>query len=277
MNKYFLIALLFPFVLSSQTDDGSLGKVSPKTAEDKLMAGNFEDAIADYVALHAQDPQNEKYAYNLAVCYLNYNGNKTKAVPYLEKITHNAKHDPNADYLLGRAYQYALRFDDAISAFNKFTKTGKGKEENLKDAELQIQYCLNAKERVKYPLNVTFENLNKPVNSEYSDYYPFIPLDESFVIYNSKRPIGDIEQKPNGEYPAVILYSEVKDGKYQPAKKLEIELPKGNTNAEVIGLSANGNVLLLYINDSKGGGSIYTSERVSDNKYTKPVVLDKQI
>ncbi|HXD93449.1 MAG TPA: tetratricopeptide repeat protein, partial [Bacteroidia bacterium] len=100
MNKYFLIALLFPFVLSSQTDDGSLGKVSAKTAEDKLMAGNFEDAISDYVTLHAQEPQNEKYAYNLAVCYLNYNGNKTKAVPYLEKITHNAKHDPNADYLL---------------------------------------------------------------------------------------------------------------------------------------------------------------------------------
>ena len=169
-----------------------------------------------------------------------------------------------------------MRFDDAITAFNRFTKEGKGKEENLKDAELQIQYCLNAKERLKYPLNATFENLGKTVNSEYNDYYPFIPLDESFIIYNSKRPLGDVEQKPNGEYPTVILISEVKDGKYQPAKKLELEFPKGTTSSEVIGLSANGNTILLYLNDNKGLGSIYISERV-DGKYAKPVLLDKQI
>ena len=143
MNKYFLIALSFPFALSAQTNDGSLGKVSVKEAEDKLVAGNFEDAIPDYIALHAQEPQNEKYAYDLAVCYLNYNGNKTKAVPYLEKTIHNAKHDPNADYLLGRAYQYALRFDDAITAFTRFTKNGKGKEDNLKDMDINCIFFKN--------------------------------------------------------------------------------------------------------------------------------------
>jgi tetratricopeptide (TPR) repeat protein len=277
MNKYFLIALSFPFALSAQTNDGSLGKVSAKEAEDKLVAGNFEDAIPDYIALHAQEPQNEKYAYDLAVCYLNYNGNKTKAVPYLEKIIHNAKHDPNADYLLGRAYQYALRFDDAITAFTRFTKNGKGKEDNLKDAEQQIQYCLNAKERVKYPLNVTFENLGKTVNSEFNDYYAFVPLDESFIIFNSKRPVGDVDVKPNGEYPNVVMLSEVKDGKYQTAKKLELQLPKGTANTEVIGLSANGNTLLLYISDAKGSGNIYISDRGEDGKFQKPFMLDKTI
>jgi tetratricopeptide (TPR) repeat protein len=277
MNKYFLITLLFPFALSSQNDDGSLGKVSAKIAEDKLLSGNFEDAIADYIALHAQEPQNEKYTYNLAVCYLNYNGNKTKAVPYLEQLTHSAKHDPNADYLLGRAYQYALRFDDAITAFTRFTKNGKGKEENLKDAEQQIQYCLNAKERVKYPLNITFENLGKSLNSEYNDYYAFVPLDESFIIFNSKRPVGDVDTRPNGEYPNVIMLSEVKGGKYDVAKKLDLQLPKGTANAEVIGLSANGNTLLLYISDAKGSGNIYTSERGEGDKFQKPFLLDKTI
>jgi tetratricopeptide (TPR) repeat protein len=277
MNKYFLIALSFPFALSAQTNDGSLGKVSAKEAEDKLVAGNFEDAIPDYIALHAQEPQNEKYTYDLAVCYLNYNGNKTKAVPYLEKIIHNAKHDPNADYLLGRAYQYALRFDDAIAAFTRFTKNGKGKEDNLKDAEQQIQYCLNAKERVKFPLNVTFENMGKSVNSEFNDYYAFVPLDESFIIFNSKRPVGDVDVKPNGEYPNVVMLSEVKDGKYQAAKKLELQLPKGTANTEVIGLSANGNTLLLYISDAKGSGNIYISDRGDDGKFQKPFLLDKTI
>src|SRR5271154_6461628 len=95
--KHLLITLLFPFALAAQTDEGSVGKVSPKEAEDKLMAGNYEDAMTDYLALHAKESQNEKYTYNLAVCYLNYNGNKTKAIPYLEKLTHDAKHEPNAE------------------------------------------------------------------------------------------------------------------------------------------------------------------------------------
>ena len=276
MRKILFITLFFPLIICSQNNEGSIGKVSAKTAEDKLMSGNFEDAISDYIALHAEDPQNEKYAYNLAVCYLNHNGNKTKAIPYLEKIIHNTKHDPNADYLVGRAYQYALRFDDAIAAFTRFTKNGKGKEENLKDADQQIQYCLNAKERVKFPINVAFENLGKAVNCEYSDFYAFVPLDESFIIFNSKRPIGDVEAKPNGEYPNVILISEVKDGKYQNAKKLDLHFPKGTTNAEVIGLSANGNILLLHISDNKTG-SIYSSEKDANGKFQTPVLLEKQI
>lgn len=277
MKKYFLAGLIFPFVLSAQTDEGSLGKVSSKTAEEKLLNGNFEDALVDYLALHTESPQDEKYTYNLAVCYLNYNGNKSKAVPYLEKLTHSAKHDPNADYLLGRAYQYALKYDDAIAVFTRFTKNGKGKEENLKDADQQIQYCLNAKERIKYPLDVKFENLGKSVNSEFNDYYAFVPLDESFIIYNSKRPIGDEEKRLNGEYPNVIMLSQVKNGAYQVAVRLDLQLPKGTTNAEVIGLSANGNTLLLYITDAKFAGNIYSSERGADEKFQKLVLLDKHI
>jgi len=276
MKKYILAALLLPFSLLAQ-DDETLTKTDPKLAEEKLMAGNYEEALADYLALHAKDPQNEKYNYNIGVCFLNYNGNKAKAVPYLEKIIHNPKHDPNADYLLGRAYQYALKFDDAINSFTKFVTNGKGKEDNLKDAGYQIQYCLNAKERIKFPLNVKFENLGKNVNSEYEDFYAFVPLDESVVVFNSRRPISSVEQLPNGQYPNVIMISEVKDGQYQVAKPLELVMPKGIISGEVIGLSANGNVLLLNLTDGKSSGNIYISERDGNGKFGKPVLLDKNI
>jgi tetratricopeptide (TPR) repeat protein len=242
-----------------------------------MLAGNWEDALADFKELHAADPQNDKLNYNIAVCYLNYNGNKTKAIPYLEKIIHNSKHDPNADYLLGRAYQYALKFDDAIATFTKFVATGKGKEENLKDAAIQIQYCLNAKERVKFPLNVKFENLSRDVNSEYEDYYAFIPVDESFVIFNSKRPFGTEDKGPNGEYANVIMIAAVKDGVYQKSQKLQLEFPKGTAQAEVIGLSANGKTVLLYLKDAKNAGNIYISENTGEGKFSKPVMLDKTI
>jgi tetratricopeptide (TPR) repeat protein len=276
MAKYLFLTLLFPLVLFSQEDE-SITKTTPKAAEEKMLAGNYEDALADFKELHAADPQNDKLNYNIAVCYLNYNGNKAKATPYLEKIIHNPKHDPNADYLLGRAYQYGLKFDDAIAAFTRFVANGRGKEENLKDAGIQIQYCLNAKERVKFPLNVKFENLGKEVNSEYEDYYAFIPVDESFIIYNSRRPFGKEEKGPNGEYANVIMFAEVKDGVFQKAKKLNLEFPKGTTEAEVIGLSANGKTLLLYLKDAKKAGNIFISSNDGEGKFSKPEMLDKNI
>lgn len=275
MKKCLLALLFLPFILSAQ-DDNDATITDPKLAEQKLMAGNYEDALADYLALHAKDPQNEKYNYNIAVCYLNHNGNKAKAVPYLEKIIHNPKHDPNSDYLLGRAYQFATRFDDAINAFTKFVTAGKGREDNLKDAGYQIQYCLNAKERIKFPVNVKFENMGKSINSEYSDYYAFVPLDESYIIFNSKRPVGTVNQLENGDYPNVIMVSEVKDGEYQAAKQLVLELPKGVASSEVVGLSANGSTMLLNLRDAKGAGNLYLCER-KDGKFGKPILLEKSI
>lgn len=275
MKKFFLAALFLPFALLAQ-DDTDASLTDPKKAEEKLLAGNYEEALADFLALHAKDPQNERYNYNIGVCYLNYNGNKSKAVPYLEKIIHNPRHHADADYLLGRAYQFAMRFDDAITSFTKFVTDGKGKEENLKDAGLQIQYCLNAKERVKFPVNVTFENLGRNVNSEYEDYYAFVPLDESYIIFNSKRPVTSEAPLENGDYPNVIMISEVKDGQYQPAKQLAVEFPKGLVAAEVVGLSANGNTMLLNLIDEKGAGNLYVTER-HDGKFGKAQLLDKNI
>ncbi|HWY98291.1 MAG TPA: tetratricopeptide repeat protein, partial [Bacteroidia bacterium] len=126
---------------------------------------DFEDALEAYLTLVDKYPDNELYNYRVGVCYLNTNIDKTKAIPYLEVSTHMKKHSPNALYLLGRAYQYAYRFDDAIKTFGDFKTEGKGAAENIKDADVQIQYCMNAKELMKFPVNVTFENLGKNINS----------------------------------------------------------------------------------------------------------------
>jgi len=56
------------------------------------------------------------------------------------------------------------------------------------DADLQIQHCINAKELMKFPVDVIFQNLGANINSPYSDYYPFVTSNESFIVYNTKRP-----------------------------------------------------------------------------------------
>jgi hypothetical protein len=263
MKKNLLFFYLVPFLLTGyavSAQDQSSIKVEPFVAEQKFIKNNYEGALDDYLSLLEEEPQNEKYNYNIAVCYLNTNIDKTKAIPYLEKITSNTSYDPNALYLLGRAYSYAYKFDDALKAYNKFRRMGKGTDENLADVERQIQFCINAKELVKFPVDASFENLGGTVNSPYADYYAYVPSDESFIIFNSRRPIEGAEKlKEDGSYPAGIYMSKVSEGKFIRAKSVDAPIPKVVGEQEVIGLTGNGDMMLIYYTNDKGVGDIYSS------------------
>lgn len=270
-----ILSLLFTVAASAQ-DDG-LVKVSPENASAKMKLGNYEDALSDYLQLLNEEPNNESFNYNVAVCYLNSNVNKAKAVPYLEIVTRREKHDPNADYLLGRAYQYANRFDDASNTFKKFKADAKGTVFNLVDAELQIQHCINAKELMKYPVAVTFQNLGVNINSPYSDYYPFVTSNESFLVYNTKRPERNAEKMENGMYRNSIYLSKVANGEYAKATPIGAPINAGNGGMEVIGLSAEGDHLLLYLPEGAGKGNIFLSKMDAQGNFGKPEKLDAKI
>ncbi len=267
--------MVFSGVFRAQED--VLLKVSPEHALAKLKAENYEDALGDYLQLINEDPKNETYNYNVAVCYLNSNVNKAKAVPHLEIVTRKEKHDPNAEYLLGRAYQYANRFDDATNAFKKFKADAKGTVYNLVDAELQIQNCINAKELMKYPVDVTFENLGANINSAYNDYYPFVTANESYIVYNTKRPEKGAERLENGTYKNSIYLSKVINGQYGKGLPIGAPVNTGNGGMEVVGLSANGETMLLYLPDGTAKGNIFLSKMDALGNFMKPEKLDAKV
>ncbi|MFL5762770.1 MAG: hypothetical protein ACJ77K_02440 [Bacteroidia bacterium] len=262
-----VIALLLSSFDSTYAQDEK--KPDPFAAEQKFNSGNYEGALDEYLAL-LDETKTDKYNYNIAVCYLNTNINKAKAIPYLEVLTRKPKFDPNAMYLLGRAYHYAYRFDDAIKAYSSFKQTGRGNADNLADVDREIQYCINAKELMKFPVDVKFENLGANVNSPYADYYPFVPADESFIMFNTRRPDEGAEQvKEDGTYPAAIYVSKVIDGAFVKAKNIGPPIAKKEGEQEIIGLSATGDIMLLYYTNSKGVGDIYSTS-TDKNKSFKP-------
>ncbi|MBP8033607.1 MAG: PD40 domain-containing protein [Bacteroidia bacterium] len=277
MKKRLLLLALTCFSASYYAQEDGLTKVTPEAAANKMKIGNYEDALTDYLQLLNEDPRNESYNYNVGVCYLNNNTNKGKAVPYLEIVSRKEKRDPNTDYLLGRAYQYANRFDDAVAAFKKFKADAKGSVFNLVDADLQIQHCINAKELMKYPVDVMFQNLGSNVNSEYSDYYPFVTSNESFLIYNTKRPEKNAEKMENGSYNNSIYISRVVNGEYMKASPIGAPINAGNAGMEVIGLSETGDNILLYMPEGLGKGNIYISKLDEQGVYGKPEKLDPKI
>lgn len=277
MKTIVFLSALFTLTNALYAQEDGLTKVTPEEAAAKLKLENYEDALGDYLQLLNQDPKNPEYNYNVGVCYLNSNLNKAKAIPYLEIVTRKEKHNPTADYLLGRAYHYANRFDEAITMFNEFNMQAKGKGVNRLDADLQIQHCINAKELMKFPVDVIFQNLGSNINSEYADFYPFVTANESFIVYNTKRPEKNAAELPNGSYANSIYISKVINGAYSKAVPIGAPINEGNAGMEVIGLSANGESMLLYLPEGNGKGNIFLSKMSADGSFSKPEKLDAKI
>lgn len=252
----FLTFALFCQNLFSQNVDE---KKLLESAKEKLLNENFDEALEEWLQLYQINPKNIEYQYNIAVCYLNSNFNKSKAIPYLENVVKSDNHNPNAEFLLGRAYQYANRFTEALEYFQKFKLTGKGSPENLKLVDLEIQHCFNARELIKFPVNVSFQNLGKNINSEYADFYPFIDEKENFLIYNSNRPTSKKAEKMlNGQYKNSIMVSKVINGEFIESSVIGDPINKGNEDAEIVGMSSNGKILIIHKN-----GKLYFS-RMND-------------
>lgn len=276
MNRFLLIFLALSLAIYGQ--DKKDIKALETSAETKLKAENYEEALDDYLQLLTIDSKSELYNYNAGVCYLNSNINKSKAVPYLQIVTRREKYNPNADFLLGRAYQYANRYDEAIASFEKFKASAKGSEQNLAMVEQEIQHCINAKELIKYPVDVIFQPLGKSINSEYADYYPFVTENEAYMIFNSRRPVStNTPRLDNGQYANSIFVSKIINGVYSEANVLGEPISKGNSGEEIIGMNAKGDLLLIYKTDYKGSGKIYLSKMDKSGDFSKPEALPAPI
>ncbi|GIV27843.1 MAG: hypothetical protein KatS3mg027_1657 [Bacteroidia bacterium] len=250
--SFFFLVLIFSMLKAQNIDEKKL----LESAKEKMLNENFEEALDDWLQLYQINPKNIDYQYNIAVCYLNTNFNKSKAIPYLENVVKSDNHNPNAEFLLARAYQYANRFTEALEYFQKFKSNGKGSPENLKLVDLEIQHCFNARELIKFPVNVTFHNLGKNINSEYADYYPFIDERENFLIYNTNRPINSKSEKmPNGQFPSSIFVSKVVNGEFMESSPIGEPVSKGNSGEEIVGMSSNGRILIVHKN-----GKLYLSQ-----------------
>lgn len=267
-NKLYglLLCLLFSGALLAQDQ---------RSADNYFDEQNFEAALDEYLMLLEDEPDNQEYNYRVAICYLNTNIDRAKAVDFLEEYTNQDKFDYNALYLLGRAYHFAYKFDKAIEKYQEFLEIGKGTAFNIENAPKQIEYCENAKELIKFPVDVTFENLGTNINSLFPDYYPFVPIDESFIFFNTRRDDGS-ELLPNGAFHSNIYHAKVKDGKYSEAKPITDKINSPDGDEEIVGMSADGTKLLLYFDNKLAYGDIYSAEFV-EGEFTEPVKIGKTL
>ncbi len=258
----FVIFYFFCTQINAQSKSAKY--VDPREAKEHFKYNNFLAAIPVYKQLLKQEPNDPDYNHKIGICYLYTNINKALAIPYLEKASKNEKVEHRVWNDLGLAYQYGSRFDDAIKAYTKYKEGLAPKEIEIVDH--QIETCENAKEYIKHPVNVTFKNLGPAVNSAFPDYYPFVPENESFLVFTTRRKgnIGASQVESDGYYSSDIYMSIPVNEVWTKPKNMG-GMVNTALDEQAVGLTPDGQTMLMYIDHIDSLGNIYASTNKAGN------------
>lgn len=264
-QKYFLFLiflcciLVIPINSQTNTDFKSIGNA--KLASDYFTSQNYRMALEEYKILYKKDSLNIIINHHLAICYLNTNINKKKAIPLLEYVTTKKDCNPQVWYDLGRAYRYIYNMDKAIEAFKKFESLSNVKENNFISASRQIEMCENAIILIRNPIDVSIRNMGPLVNSAYPDFNALITSDESLLYFSSKRNgnLGGFIDF-DGYNTTDIYFSEYKYEKWNKPRRLS---PLINTPyiEECTGVSADGELLYLFVANETAVNDVLFSQK----------------
>ncbi len=258
MKKSFLLVILALFSESYLTAQ-NLHYELPDNANKMFAVKNYLKAKELYRDLYKNNLKNIKYKYRLGVSLL-YTYEWKNGIEILEQAAKKVDCPQEVWFHLARGYHLTNRYDLAIKYYKKYTLINGAKADLVTQCKRNIQTCLNAKELVKHPLNVSFENLGKRINSKGKEYLPEITPAEDFILFTTRREgttgrIYDIA----GYYTADIYLSKYKYGKWSKARSLGY--PNSYGNEQTAGISENGKFAFFYVNNPKSKNNLQVSEK----------------
>ena len=253
MRLLFFLLFIVQFAFSQK-----LHYELPENASKMYNNGNFLKAKELYRELYKKNQKNLEYKFRFGVSLINtYEWDD--GVTMLEQVSKKVEAPKEVWFHLGRGYHLTNRYDLAIKTLKKYIQF-KDNSSLIEQSNKIIEMCENAKELVKKPLNVSFENLGKSVNSKGKEYLPFISPNEDQVIFSTRREgttgkIYDLE----GYYTADIYVSSFKSTKW--SKTRSYGYPNSYGNEQVAGYSENGKYIFFYLDNPKDKNQLHLAER----------------
>ncbi len=252
--------------------------IVPSLAQDKALADSlfreeqYDKALDVYRKLLDRSPyEKSELLYPIGISYLRTNNDRSLAIPYLERVVKDkGSHYPEVLYDLGQAYQYDHQYGKAIQFFNRFQlfySYQQEEEEGRDSSEVvrKIDQCKNALELMKFPTDVSFKNLGEPVNTGDDELLPFVPADESFLLFTRK----DREEGGKDIYRSLL-----DNGRFLPARPITSHINTSKGEESVTGVTPDGNNVLIHFKESEPRDGMYKSHIIEKNKIDKPSWLN---
>lgn len=236
---------------------------------------NYIQAIDGLLKLEKEYPGDIELKHRIGVCYLNIYTDKSLAIPYFEQCYAAGNYKNELLLELGKAYQFAYKFKEAISYYNKCREKASAKLIPLIDH--YIETCENGIELIKKPINVSFENLGKEINTKYADYYPFVTKDEKTLFFTSRREQNTGRLRSfNGYYTSDVYNSQVVNGAWSRAKNMGVVV-NTNEDEECVGISSDGKKMIIYVDNVEFPGDLFHSEILKTKLFEKPIPFNEPI
>lgn len=260
-----IILLVFPYTVISQPVTGT--KKTFKEAESHYLFGEYELALPLYLSLNK--PDNYNIQYKLGTCYLNIDGEKEKAIPFLENSVKHSSYDARVNsfrekrapldsyFFLGKSYLVDNQIEKALDTFLYFKKIGaetkdKGGMKNLVYVDQMIRACETAPSYREAPYSISKRLLEKKFSNGPFNENPAVSFDGNTIVYTERE---DLENK--------ILFSKRVNGKWLPPVEINSQLKSGK-DCSSCSLNSNGTLLFLYKTDNFDG-NIFFSEFINNS------------
>ena len=248
-----------------------------KEAASFFKSMNYMQALPIYERLVVTDPKDVDYNYKLSLIYMYTNTSKAKAVPLMEYVVNaNSKNIPkDATFDLARAYFFAGLFDKALETYEKYRTEKHGTVDSKLKFDLWVKWASDAKELSAHPVDCSFENMGKQINSNGADYRPVISANDSVVYFSSKRKGNSGGLTDDfGEMPSDIYFFTQNDSTRSKAKNAGVNL-NSPYYEECLFVNMTGDRMLLYREGPETSGDINLSE-LKGKQWDKPVSPGKQ-
>lgn len=252
-------------------------KLVKKDAATLFVSTDYKGALPGYKELVKSDPKNVEYNYRLGICYIMTNSNKAEAVAPLEYVIKSKDPKKETWLYLGIAYMNANRFDDASRTLFEFKTFGNVKPpKDLPSVDRLLEMCQNGKDLVSRPVDLTFSNIGKTINTIYDEYNPYISADGKQLIFTTRRKgnIGGFIEDL-GVFTADVYWSLWKDTIWTKAKGLG-GLINTDWDEECTGISADGNQLVLYFDNAEAFADLGIAT-LKGKMWQKPLMLTEKV
>ncbi|MDP4222248.1 MAG: hypothetical protein Q8868_02950 [Bacteroidota bacterium] len=266
----------FSFVSSAQSN-----AEKRKTFTEAESFNLFDQSeLANPLYLLLDKPDNYNIQYKIGTCYLRIDGEKEKAIPFLESAVKHASYDAkvnsfrekraplDAYFFLGKAYMINNELDKALSTFEVFKKLtgevkGKGSMRNESYIDQLIEACKAARSYQDKPIAMSSDLVSPGFSQGSINEDPAVSFDGNSIVYTERRGMVN-----------AILYSKKIRGKWQPPIEITSQIKAGD-DCSSCSLNKDGTLLFLYKTDNYDG-NIYTSEYI-DGSWTVIKKLNRNI